>query len=99
LVPGQDDIEEAVANFSRGFGADAVIITAASKDNRPLLLTEAVARERARLVLVGVAELSLTRKTFWEEELQFSVSKASGPGSIAPLYEVKGFDHPAAYVR
>lgn len=99
LVPGQSDIEEAVANITRGFGADAVIITAASKDNRPLLLAEAVARERARLVLVGVADLSLTRKAFWTKELSFSVSKASGPGSIAPLYEAKGFDYPIAYVR
>lgn len=64
LVPGQDDVEEAVANFTRGMGADAVIITAASKDNQPILLAEAMARERVRLVLVGVAELSLTRKTF-----------------------------------
>jgi predicted dehydrogenase/threonine dehydrogenase-like Zn-dependent dehydrogenase len=99
LVPGQDDVEEAVMNFTRGVGADAVIITAASKDNQPILLAEAMARERARLVMVGVAELSLTRKAFWTKELQFSVSKASGPGSIAPLYEAKGFDYPLAYVR
>ena len=58
-----------------------------------------MARERARLVMVGVAELSLTRKAFWTKELQFSVSKASGPGSIEPLYEAKGFDYPLAYVR
>ena len=99
LIPGQNDVEEAVANITRGFGADAVIITAASKDNRPILLAEAVARERARLVLVGVADLSLTRKAFWTKELLFSVSKASGPGSIEPLYEAKGFDYPIAYVR
>ena len=27
------------------------------------------------------------------------MSKAAGPGSIAPLYEAKGFDYPIAYVR
>lgn len=99
LVPGQDDVEEAVMNFTRGFGADAVIITAASKDNQTILLSETIARERARLVMVGVAELRLTRKAFWTKELQFSVSKASGPGSVKPLYEAKGFDYPIAYVR
>ncbi len=99
LVPGEDDVEEAVANFTKGLGADGVIITAASQDSRPLRLAESIARERARLVLVGVAELSLTRKAFWEKELSFSVSKAAGPGSIAPLYEAKGFDYPIAYVR
>lgn len=99
LVSGRDDLEAAVANFTGGLGADAVLIVSASKDNQPLLLAESVARERARLVLVGVANLSLTRKAFWEKELSFCVSKAAGPGSIAPLYEAKGFDYPIAYVR
>jgi len=99
LVPDQDNVEEIVANFTGGLGADAVLIVSASKDNRPLLLAEAVARERARLVLVGVADLSLTRKTFWEKELIFSVSKAAGPGSLEPLYEAKGYDYPIGYVR
>ncbi len=99
LIPGEDDVEETVSNFTRGFGADAVIITAATKDNKPILLAETVARERARVVMVGVAELSLTRDAFWKKELQFSVSKASGPGSISPLYEAKGFDYPIAHVR
>ena len=99
LVPGQDDVEAAIANFTGGLGADAVLIVSASKDNQPLLLAEAVARARGRLVLVGVADLSLTRKAFWEKELSFSVSKAAGPGSLSPSYEVKGFDYPLAYVR
>lgn len=99
LVPGRDNVEEAVANFTGGMGADAVIITAASEDNRPMLLAESLARKKARLVLVGVAELSLTRKAFWDKELTFSVSKAAGPGSIDPLYETKGCDYPLAYVR
>ena len=99
LVPGTDEVEEAVANFTRGFGADAVLITAASDDPRPLRLAEALAREQARLVLVGMADISLTRKAFWDKELSFTVSKAAGPGSLAPLYEAKGFDYPIAQVR
>ncbi len=99
LVPGEDEIEETVANVTSGMGADAVVIAAASKDARPMQLAEAVARERARLILVGVAELSLTRKTFWEKELVFTVSKAAGPGSLEPAYEAKGFDYPLSLVR
>ncbi|MCL6622778.1 MAG: bi-domain-containing oxidoreductase [Syntrophobacterales bacterium] len=99
LVSGRDQVEEAAANFTRGLGADAVLICTASPGPEPVRLAEAVARERARLVLVGMAELSLTRKTFWEKELLFTVSKAGGPGSLAPLYEAKGFDYPAAHVR
>ncbi len=99
LVPGEDNVEEAVANATSGNGADAVLIVSAGRDNRPILLAEAVARDRARLVLVGVADLSLTRKTFWEKELVFTVSRAAGPGSLAPLYEAQGFDYPIGYVR
>ncbi|MEJ2070469.1 MAG: zinc-binding alcohol dehydrogenase, partial [Syntrophobacterales bacterium] len=99
LVSGQDNVEEAVANFTGGIGADAVLIVSASKDNQPLLQAEAVARERAKLVLVGVADLKLTRKAFWTKELLFSVSKAAGPGSLDPLYEAKGFDYPLSYIR
>ena len=99
LAPGEDEGEEAIANATGGLGADAVLITAASRDPRPVRLAEAVARERARLVLVGVAELSLTRKAFWEKELTFTVSKAAGPGSLQPLYEAKGFDYPRSLVR
>ena len=99
LVPGEDDVVEAVANFTNGVGADAVLITAASQDNRPILLGEAVSRERARLVLVGVADITLTRKAFWDKELDFTISKAAGPGSLEPLYEGKGFDYPLSLVR
>jgi len=99
LAPGEDEVEETVANVTRGMGADAVVIAAASKDARPVQLAEAVARERARLVMVGVAELSLTRKAFWEKELSFTVSKAAGPGSLEPAYEAKGFDYPLSLVR
>lgn len=99
LVPGEDEVEEAIANATGGLGADAVLITAASNDPRPVRLAEAVARERARLVLVGVAELNLTRKAFWDKELLFTVSKAAGPGSLEPLYEAKGLDYPISLVR
>jgi predicted dehydrogenase/threonine dehydrogenase-like Zn-dependent dehydrogenase len=99
LVTGEDDVEETVVNLTHGLGADAVLITAASRDPRPVRMAEAVARERARLVLVGVAELILTRKAFWDKELTFTVSKAAGPGSLQPLYEAKGFDYPLSLVR
>ena len=99
LVPGEEEVEEAVANFTGGMGADAVIIAAASQDNRPLRLAAGVARERARLVLVGVADLALTRNIFWKKELRVFGFQGRGSGSIAPLYEAKGFDYPIALVR
>ena len=85
LVLGRDSVEESISNFTDGHGADAVILAAATKDNAPVLLAERVARQRGRIVLVGVSDLSLTRKAFWDKELTFTVSKASGPTGQSSL--------------
>ncbi|MGA9363866.1 MAG: bi-domain-containing oxidoreductase [Bacteroidota bacterium] len=79
LLVGKDDVESGVLNATGGAGADAVILTAATKDNSPILLAERIARRQATIVLVGVSDLSLTRKMFWEKELVFTVSRAAGP--------------------
>lgn len=81
LSIGRDDVDSAVLNATHGEGADAVILTAATKDNSPILLAERIARRRAVIVLVGVSDITLTRKAFWEKELVFTVSRAAGPGS------------------
>ncbi len=78
LVLGKGDPESSVLNLTGGVGADAVIVTAATSDNAPLLLAERIARRRGRIVLVGVSDLSLTRKMFWDKELTFTVSRAAG---------------------
>lgn len=99
LVSGQEDITAAIENQTKGFGTDAVIITAASNDNSTIDLAEKIARKKGKIVLVGVTEINLSRKAFWEKELSFTVSKAAGPGSIESLYEQLGYDYPIQYVR
>lgn len=89
LVLGRDSVEQTVLNLTSGHGADAVILTAATKDNAPILLAEQITRKRGRIILVGVSDLSLTRKAFWDKELTFTVSKASGPsvhGASTPSF-------------
>jgi predicted dehydrogenase/threonine dehydrogenase-like Zn-dependent dehydrogenase len=80
--PSDGDAETIVAQHTGGQGADAVIITAATTNNAPILLAERVCRRKGRIVLVGVADLALTRKMFWDKELSFTVSKASGPSVV-----------------
>lgn len=79
LMLGRDSVEQSILNLTNGQGADAVILAAATKDNSPILLAERITRKRGRIVLVGVSDLVLTRKAFWDKELTFTVSKASGP--------------------
>ncbi|MCX6142880.1 MAG: bi-domain-containing oxidoreductase [Ignavibacteriales bacterium] len=93
---GRDDIDSIVSNLTGGKGADAVILAAATRDNSTIEMAERIARQRGRIVLVGVSELTLTRKAFWDKELTFTVSKASGPSrSLVPSYPAL----PLEYVR
>lgn len=78
---------------------DAVLITAATKDDGPLRSAQQIARQRGTVVLVGVCDISLERKYFWEKELRFRVSKAAGPGILDDNYEVRGIDYPIGYIR
>ena len=83
-----------------GVGADAVLLTLASKstDSRPMHLAAEMSRRRGRLVLVGVTGLELSRDDFYKKELSFSVSCSYGPGRYDPKYE-GGQDYPAEFVR
>ena len=80
---GGYDAITAVENATKGQGVNAVIITAASNDNKPVLLAENISGLKGRIVLVGMADLKFTRKTFWEKELEFVVSKAAGPETVS----------------
>lgn len=94
-----EDIEAAVADFTRGYGVDAVLLTAATKSSDPLELAAQIARDRARIVVVGDVGLEVPRAIFYEKELELRLSRSYGPGRYDPIYEEKGIDYPIGYVR
>lgn len=96
---GRDDAATVASAFSRGFGLDAVIITAATSSNDPIELAATVARDRARVVVVGAAKMDLPRNLYYEKELDVRLSRSYGPGRYDPMYEEKGVDYPIGYVR
>ncbi len=98
LSAGQDPVTAAMA-LSRGRGVDAVLITAATKSNEPINQAAQMCRKRARIVLVGVTGLELSRADFYQKELSFQVSCSYGPGRYDPDYEERGFDYPVGFVR
>ncbi|HDY75945.1 MAG TPA: zinc-binding alcohol dehydrogenase, partial [Candidatus Marinimicrobia bacterium] len=53
----EDDFKNIINNFTTGHGADAVIITAATKSDAPVNTAVDVARYGGRVVLVGVADI------------------------------------------
>jgi predicted dehydrogenase/threonine dehydrogenase-like Zn-dependent dehydrogenase len=94
--------EEALAvaeSFSQGLGIDGVLITAATASNEPVTQAAQMCRKRGRIILVGVAGLTLDRSAFYQKELSFQVSCSYGPGRYDPDYEERGNDYPAGFVR
>ncbi|HWR34484.1 MAG TPA: bi-domain-containing oxidoreductase [Clostridia bacterium] len=91
--------EALVSERTRGVGADSVIITAASSSNGPVELAGDIARSRAIVVAVGAIGTHLPRKTYYEKELDFRISRSYGPGRYDAEYEEKGHDYPISYVR
>jgi predicted dehydrogenase len=85
--------------FSKGQGVDVVIITASTNSNEPISQATKICRKRARIILVGVTGLNLSRDDFFKKEITFQVSASYGPGRYDPNYEDKGQDYPLGFVR
>ncbi|MCS5612353.1 MAG: Gfo/Idh/MocA family oxidoreductase, partial [Candidatus Poribacteria bacterium] len=80
-------------------GADAVIITATTKKRDLVDQAIQLSRFKGKIVVVGVADIHPDRNELWQKEVELVVSKASGPGSLDPLYELEGIDLPIGDVR
>lgn len=87
------------SEFTSGCGFDAVILTASGPSNDPVELAAEVARDRARVVVVGDLGLSVPRAPFYFKELDLRLSRSYGPGRYDPRYEILGHDYPQGYVR
>lgn len=98
-VIGKDDIEKTISYFTNGTGADAVIITAATKSNEPVEIAGRICRDRGRISVVGDVSMSIPRRVYYEKELDLRVSRSYGPGRYDHGYEEKGIDYPLGYVR
>jgi predicted dehydrogenase/threonine dehydrogenase-like Zn-dependent dehydrogenase len=94
-----ETLQALVQRLSSAHGADAVLITAATKSNDPIALAGQVARDRATVVAVGAVGMDVPRKIYFKKELTLRVSRSYGPGRYDTDYEEKGRDYPIAYVR
>lgn len=94
-----DEAKRRVLDWSRGRGADAVLITAATSSNEPVELAGEISRQKGRVIVVGAVGLNVPRSTFYDRELTFRISKSYGPGRYDPEYEERGHDYPLPYVR
>lgn len=93
------EAHDAVHSWSRGMGADAVLITAATKSDEPVELAGEISRIRGRVVVVGLVGMNVPRDTYYQRELTLQISMSYGPGRYDAEYEERGNDYPFAYVR
>ncbi|HEY0385699.1 MAG TPA: bi-domain-containing oxidoreductase, partial [Pyrinomonadaceae bacterium] len=94
-----ENVKRAVLDWSRGRGADAVLITAATQSNQPVEFAGEISRLKGRVVAVGMVGLNVPRNLYFKRELSLMVSMSYGPGRYDAEYEERGHDYPFAYVR
>jgi polar amino acid transport system substrate-binding protein len=94
-----EEIRDAVASWTRGSGADAVVITTATDSNQPVELAGEISRMKGRVIVVGAAGLEIPRQSYYARELSLKLSMSYGPGRYDANYEERGRDYPFGYVR
>jgi predicted dehydrogenase/threonine dehydrogenase-like Zn-dependent dehydrogenase len=95
---GRETTDQVLA-WSRGRGADAVLVCAAGPSPAAVMRVPELCRDRATVVIVGDVGLQLSRTPFYERELSLRFARSYGPGRYDPSYEAWGVDYPAGQVR
>src|SRR6185503_9354846 len=99
---GHGSVEDQVStalNWTEGVGVDAVIVTAGSKDDSPMVAAAGMCRDRARVVAVGLVPFGLPREVAYIKELELRIARSYGPGRYDSAFEEKGHDYPIGHVR
>jgi predicted dehydrogenase/threonine dehydrogenase-like Zn-dependent dehydrogenase len=98
----EDALDRAAAlsvhSWSGGRGADVVLITAGGADSSPVVFAGEAARDRAKVVVVGLVDLDVPRETYYHKELSLVVSRSYGPGRYDPEFEEKGYAYPPGFI-
>ncbi|CAI8337419.1 MAG: Sorbitol dehydrogenase [Owenweeksia sp. TMED14] len=94
-----EGIEDVISNFTKGHGADSVIITAGTSSLDPVEFAGVAARRKAKVVIVGVVPTGFSRPNYFKKELDLRMSFSFGPGRYDLDYEEKGIDYPIGFVR
>ncbi|HEX6851065.1 MAG TPA: bi-domain-containing oxidoreductase [Candidatus Polarisedimenticolaceae bacterium] len=99
-VDGDTEAQVATAlAWTEGIGVDAVLVTAASKEDGPMVAAAGMSRDRGRVVAVGFVPFALPREIAFAKELDLRISRSYGPGRYDLRFEEKGVDYPIGYVR
>lgn len=98
-VVTKTNFEEEIISLTNGFGCDAVIISTGTSSNDPIMLAGKIARDKAKIIDIGITKMDLPWDLYYHKELDFRFSRSYGPGRYDPGYEENGVDYPVGYVR
>lgn len=93
------NLENNIIEMSKGYGADAVIISAATDSLDPIEMAGKLCRKKGKVVVVGDIPTGFSRNNFYIKELSLLMSCSYGPGRYDPDYEEHGIDYPIGYAR
>ena len=99
FVDAGEDTTKAVREWTRGRGADAVLVAAASRSSTLMARVPELCRDGATIVVVGDVGLELDRRPFYERELTIRFARSYGPGRYERSYEDWGVDVPPGLLR
>jgi predicted dehydrogenase/threonine dehydrogenase-like Zn-dependent dehydrogenase len=99
LEIGDPNLLNHILHFTNGRGADSVIVCASGQSDDPVNLASKIARDRAKVTIVGRVGMGFDRKDYYQKELDVSMSRSLGPGRYDLNYEEQGSDYPVGYVR
>ena len=100
LTRNAPGVEEQIQAATNGYGADTVIIAAATSSLDPINFAGEIARKKGKVIVLGAVPTGFERDPFWyRKELELKMACSYGPGRYDLNYEEKGIDYPLAYVR
>ncbi len=95
----QDDAIKRVTALTGGRGCDGILIAAATTSNEPFITAADIARDRARVSMVGLTGTTFPYAEFMKKELNIIVSRSYGPGRYDPDFEGRNVKYPEGWVR
>jgi predicted dehydrogenase/threonine dehydrogenase-like Zn-dependent dehydrogenase len=80
-------------------GCDGVVITAATPSSEPFDTAAEIARDRAKISLVGITGTAFPYREFMKKELSVVVSRSYGPGRYDNDFEKRNLKYPVGWIR
>jgi len=88
-----------IGSQTNGVGCDGVVITAATVSSEPFDTAADIARDRARVSLVGITGTAFPYREFMKKELSVVVSRSYGPGRYDNDFEKRNVKYPVGWIR